>query len=95
MMAQKKHDVPTQERQARGTAEVSEEEEPREQRTDTGSEGQEEDRGAETIGRHEGQQGAAKGTREAKTEGGAHKYTQESDDPTAREGGTETGGRRI
>jgi hypothetical protein len=61
------------------------------QRTDTGSEGKEEDRGAETIGRHEGKQGAAKGTREAKTEGGAQKYTQESDDPTGREGGTETG----
>jgi hypothetical protein len=91
MMAQKKHDVPTQERQARGAADVSEGEKSREQRTNTGSEGKEEDRGAETIWRHEGKQGAAKGTREAKTEGGAQKYTQESDDPTAREGGAETG----
>jgi hypothetical protein len=47
--------------------------------------------GGSTIGRHEGKQGAAKGTGEAKTEGGARKYTQDSDDPTAREGGTETG----
>jgi hypothetical protein len=75
MMAQKKHDVPIQERQARGAVEVSEGEESREQRTDTGSEGKEKDRGAETIERHEGKHGAAKGTREAKTEGGAQKYT--------------------
>jgi hypothetical protein len=70
---------------------VSEGEESREQCTDTGSEGKEENKGAETVGRHEGKQGAAKGMREAKTEGGAQKYTQDSDDPTAGEGGTETG----
>jgi hypothetical protein len=33
----------------------------------------------------------ARETREAKTEGGAQKYTQDIDDTTAREGGTETG----
>jgi hypothetical protein len=71
--AQKKDDVPTQEKQARGSAEVSEGEEPREQRTDTWSEGKEEDRGADKIGRHEGKQGVAKGTGESKTEGGAQK----------------------
>jgi hypothetical protein len=90
-MAQKKHDLPTQQKQARGEAEVSEGEESREQRTDTGSEGKEEDMGADTIGRREGKQGVAKGTGEAKTEEGAQKYAQDSDDPTAREGGTETG----